>query len=196
MKKLILLCSICFASTFCSAQAQTTKSSTQRTFVLPVNWADTPKLGMVVSIPTGFKSINAQPDVDGTSALAEYIPDSESEENWTQRITVSKYIGKSASAQTVVAQLKAVILEKMTNAKVWEETNTVKASYQQSMLGMKYEFQSRHELMGAQYNSGPYDCVGVQYTIRPTLTMPDEDIIKIIDAFFKTNIQVVSFMPV
>jgi hypothetical protein len=88
-----------------------------------------------------------------------------------------------------------MIQNKATNVKIWDETNSTKANFQQVSLGMQYDFQKKRELMGAQYNSGPYDCVGVQYTIRPTVTMPDADIIKIIESFFKTNTQLVSFTP-
>lgn len=202
MKKMLLIAGLGLTTTVFAAEptASTTpqqaKSTSQRTFVLPVNWADTPKLGMVVSIPPAFKPVNAANPDDTSSPLMEYIPESETDANWTQRITISKYIGKSATAQTVIAQLKSLLLEKVTNPKIWIETNSSKPNFQQSILGMRYDFHNKRELMGAQYNSGPFDCVGVQYTIRPMEGIPDDDITRIIDDFFKTNVQVVSFTPV
>ena len=42
--------------------------------------------------------------------------------------------------------------------------------------------------MEARYFSGPYDCVGVQYTIRPAENQSDEDVSKTIENFIKTNL--------
>ena len=174
----------------------TTKTSNQRTFVLPVNWADSPKLGMVVTVPSAFKPIGPAVADDSNSPIMEYILETENESNWTQRITIAKYIGKNASAQTVVNQIKTLLLAKVSNPKIWVETNSTKPNFQQSMLGIRYEFQEKREFMGAQFNSGPYDCVRVQYTLRPQPSVPEEDLTRIIDDFFRTNVQVVSFTPV
>lgn len=171
------------------------KSSSQRTYVLPINWAETPKYGLVVTIPQGFKPLVPQGELDASATLQEYIPENETAENWTEIISVSKYIGKSIGAIKLLGEIKTQMLAKATNGKVWIESNAVKPNYQQASLGIQYDYQGKHEVMGAHYYSGPYDCVGVQYTIRPTLNIPDDDVAKIIDSFFKTNMQVVAFTP-
>lgn len=196
MKAKLLLATCVMFSIGAHAADPAPKTSNQRTFVLPVNWADTPKLGMVVTVPSAFKPIGAAGAEDSTSPISEYILENETEANWTQRITIAKYIGKNANAQSVLNQIKTALLAKVTNSQIWVETNSTKLNFQQSMLGIRYELQGKKEFMGAEFNSGPYDCVGVQYTLRPQQGVPDEDITRIIDDFFRTNVQVVSFTPV
>lgn len=171
------------------------KPSSQRTFVLPVNWAVTPKYGMVVTIPQGFKPLQPDGELSSSAELLEYVPEGQDGNNWTEIISISKYIGKNIPAIKLVGEIKSQMLAKVTNSKVWVETNSTKPNYVQATLGIAYDYQGKREVMGAQYISGPYDCVGVQYTIRPNLGLTDEAATKIIETFFKANLQVVAFTP-
>ncbi len=170
--------------------------SYQRTFALPVNWSTTPKYAMVVTIPGGYKSL--QPGNSLASSGTEsnqFIPEKESESSWTESITLNKYVGKNISAIKFVGDLKTGMLAKGTDGKVWLESNVTKPSYEQSTIGIVYNYKGQHEVMGALYYSGPFDSSGVQYTIRPKPGQSDEDAIRLIENFFKNNTEIISLSP-
>lgn len=178
-----------------AAPAAPAAPAKQRSFVLPVNWTTTPKYSMTVTIPNGFKPLQPENEMNASAELIEYIPENQDAANWTEIISVIKYIGKNIPAIKLVEEIKKKVLEMSTNGKVWLESNSTKPNYQEGILGLMYDYEGKHEVMGARYVSGPYDCVGVQYTIRPAEGQTDEDVSKIIENFFKSNLQIISFTP-
>jgi len=60
---------------------------------------------------------------------------------------------------------------------------------------MSYDLNGRHEVLGSRYYSGPFDSVGIQYTIRTLQGQSDEYTVEKIENFFKSNAQVVTTPP-
>lgn len=203
MKKLFLFTLFLFCSPMCGAEGESQAAgataledpSYERTFALPVNWSTTPKYAMVVTIPRGFKSLQPVSSLASSADSLEFIPEKDDEKNWTEIITIFKYVGKNISAIKFIADFKKSMLDKVKDGKVWFESNTTKPSYEQSTLGLLYNLENKHEVMGALYYSGPYDCSGVQYTIRPKPGQSDDDATKVIENFFKTNTEIISLSP-
>lgn len=161
-------------------------------FILPIDWTTPYKYDLVVSIPEGFRSLQSIEDMlKESTSLIEFIPKDEEDDSWTQIITVNRFIGKKITAEYFSNFLKNSMLAKVSNGKVWLDTATDHAAYHQTTLGLTYDFLGKHEVMGAQYYSGPYDCAGVQYTIRPGSTLSDKQAIEKIKDYFKTGLEVI-----
>ena len=109
----------------------------------------------------------------------------------SQIITINKYIGQGLSAEHLVRNLKSGMLSKVENGKVWKDALTKETSYIFANLGIAYDLNGKHEVFGARYYSGPYDTVGVQYTIRPKKGQSDAEVTKKIESFFDANAQVI-----
>lgn len=159
----------------------------QINFSLPVNWSVTPKINLFVSIPKGYESL--QPFSEWSEAtLIEFVPKGEDGENWSEIITINKYVGHTLAADELIRFLKSHILYKVENGKVWKEENEEKDSYQYAILGLTYNYNKRHEVFGVRAYTGPYDGVAIQYTIRPKKGETDSQAISKIEDFFFRNL--------
>lgn len=192
MQWTIPLLMIFLGTIFGTIESQVTVSP-HKTLLLPVNWDVDPKLNLAVKIPAGFKNLSSASELDENVSIIEYIPDQEDESSWTRRITVMKYVGKRFSAAMIASKLKSHILANIKNPTIWDETISTKQKYQQAFLGIEYHFQNRREVMGAQIYSGPYDCAGVQYSLR--LPSAEGTATPLVEEFFKSNVQLISFTP-
>jgi hypothetical protein len=94
-----------------------------------------------------------------------------------------KYIGKRFKAEALINALKNAMLSKVQGGKIWKNNFQNESAYQKATLLLTYHFADKHEVMGARYYSGPYDCVGVQYTIHPKDNQLDSELIKKLKGF-------------
>lgn len=134
-------------------------------FLLPVNWTVNPEYTLEVTIPKGYTSIQPFKEWEQAS-LIEFIPNGESKDRWTEIITVNKFIGEKIPADTFVKALKERLVSQIQNTQFYQEDIEKTPNYTRGALLLSYDFQGKHEVMGAVYYSEPYDCAGVQYTLR------------------------------
>lgn len=168
-------------------------NATEIELLLPVNAASRPRVNLQVQIPSGFKSIQTLKEFESpTQTLLEFIPENEDPDNWTEIITVFKYIANQVSAPELVGRIKKSLIEK-NYAKVLTESNKDFKNYKHATLAVDYIFQNHMEVLGMIYDSGPYDCSGVQYTIRPSREQTSAEVLKKINNFFKSNTQIIEF---
>jgi hypothetical protein len=156
-------------------------------FELPINWTSDPKINLEVSIPETFHSLQPM-DQWKDAELIEFVPNGEEGENWSEIITINKYIGDKIDASTFVSLLKDQLLKKIENGKVLEESSTREENYTKATLSLSYDEKGGHEILSLQYFSGPFDCVGLQYTIR---SARDQEALEKIQNYFKMNTKVV-----
>jgi len=152
--------------------------------ILPINATVSPMYNLIVSIPKGYKALQDLEAFEKAS-LIEFVPTDESDENWSEIITIHKLIGKKISANDFMQKFKTKLLEKKVNNIAVEDSYETFPNYQMASLLASYEDAHQHETLGAKYYSGPLDCVGVQYTIRDN---DDKKAAKKIESFFKTAI--------
>jgi len=151
-------------------------------FVLPVNWTTTPKYNLDVTIPKGF--VPLQPVSEWEKApLIEFIPKGEKNNSWTEIISINKFIGKKIAADAFVAALRDQLFSKTQNGQILEESIEKMSNYIKAMFLLSYDFQDKHEVIEVIYYSGPFDCVGIQYTVRADKEHFEEDVIMKIRAF-------------
>ncbi len=137
-------------------------------FELPINRVSSPKYNLEVSIPPGFISLQPfEAWSDEKITFIEFVPKGEDGENWTEIITINKHIGKKISADILLDLTKKGLLSNEENGNTLKEEVSKQPSYTQAKLTLSYDYKGKHEIVGFLYYSGPYDCVGVQYTIRP-----------------------------
>lgn len=156
-----------------------------KTFLLPVDWSTEQHLNLSVNIPRNFKSIQPASSWD-KAELIEFIPENENVGDWSEIITIQKLINKQISAN----QITAAILKKLsaiTNISVISKENSNK-KYEEDAFVIKYNYKGKDEVLGAKYLSGPYDSVGVQYTIRLNENLSQQKAVEKIQDFFKNNL--------
>ncbi len=163
------------------------------TLLVPINAKSKPRIQLQVKIPPGFKSIQPMESFEAqTQFMIEFIPENEDPDQWSEIITVFKYIGIKVSAPTLVERVKNSFMDK-TKAEVISESITSFKNYKHAALTLEYIYQNQMEVLGMLYDSGPYDCSGVQYTIRPPKGQSSDQSVKKIQNFFNTNTQTIEF---
>lgn len=160
-------------------------------FLLPINWMGSEQINLSVSIPENFVAIQP-PETWVQSSIVEFIPKGEDENNWSEIITIHKFLGTQISATAFSAKLKDYMIAQSTNSNVLKIDDSTEDSYQRALLGLAYDYNGKHEVIGSLYYSGPADCVGVQYTIRPEKGMSDETAFAKIESFLKDNTEVIT----
>lgn len=156
------------------------------TFELPVNWTSSPKYNLEVRVPRGYRSLQPLEEWFAVNATTiEFVPKGEDGERWSEIFTINKYIGKKISAVDFVADFKKELLAKVQNGVVLKEESSNEKSYTKATFILSYDLNHRHEVIGALYYSGPYDCAGVQYTIRPSPSSTDSASLSRVEDFIK-----------
>lgn len=158
------------------------------TFMLPIDWSTAKHQDLLVKIPKGYQSIQPLSTWD-KATLIEFIPQEEEPANWSQIITISKFIKSKISAKWIIERLIKQISQKVKTQIILKEISNEK--HQTGFFILKYKFNQKTELLGAKYLSGPYDCEGVQYTIRLGLDQAEEEAIQNIKAFFRQQVQLI-----
>lgn len=161
--------------------------------VIPINWPSQDNYLLHVTIPDGFQSIQPLADfIKDDVEMIEFIPQKENTYNWTEIITINKFMEKEFPASAITTKLRNGMLSELTNSKVWKESFSNFPKYQQSTLGISYDTQGKHEIFAGIFFSGGADSAGVQYTIRQgKINKNEKQIMKKIDTFFQNNIRLV-----
>jgi len=160
------------------------------TFRLPINWATAPQYTLNVVIPEGYVPLQAFDTWENVS-LVEFVPKGQTGDNWSEIISVNKFINQKVDAINFVQQLKYEMLKKVDAGShtLQEETKTFD-QYHFAKIILSYKLQGEREIMGAIYLSGPYDCVGVQYTIRPNDQQSEQEALSKIEKFFENSVNI------
>ncbi len=187
MKKILLLLTLLTSSfAFAEEKQEDTileKANEKRyaqTFLLPINSA--PRTSFLVKIPSGFKSVQTLTEFE-KGVMIEYIPQNEDVDHWSEIITVHKFIGMKLQATKIVNEVKNQLMLNTKDSKIL--INDKKGSIVAHLL-MQYTHEGVLEILSAYYYSGPYDCVGVQYTIRVSPGLSRDAALKKIADFQKT----------
>lgn len=183
---LLLLSSICHAEP-ASTFSEKIKDK-QVNVYLPINWTEKNSINLAVSVPYGYKPLQP-PEEWQEAVIIEFIPKEETAEQWTEIITLIKILGKKVSSSFLSDMLKTGFKTVDENLSVWLDKKDQTADYEISELGISYQNSGVLEVFGSENYSGPVDCVGVQYTIRPKAGKEEESVEKI-KAFLKNNVKV------
>lgn len=166
------------------------QSKTKTTIQLPISWSSPTQCNLAITIPTGFRSL--QPLAKWKeSTIIEFIPEGESDSSWSEIITVNKIIGQRISATQITNHLEKTLPTKSFNFEVIASSAVKEPSYLRSNLDVSYDNEGKHEVLSCRYYSGPYDCAGVQYTMRPKPGQSDAETLEKIAAFFEANLQTI-----
>lgn len=187
MKKTSILFYLLISLNFYIA-AETSLENSNTTFLLPIDWSKEPQLNLSVNIPKGFKPIQPESIWDKIE-LIEFIPEKENESHWSEIITIQKIINKGISADQITSLLIENFSKKIPNFTVLSHENS-NENYQVNTFIAKYHYDRKNEIIGAKYLSGPYDLIGVQYTIRPNKKQSQQEIIQKIKSFFDGNLSI------
>lgn len=164
----------------------------QQNFLLPIDVIETTKYNLNVTIPKGYKSVQPLSSFTGANdIMIEYIPQANETNNWSEIITVNKYIGQKASAKLFTSMLKIQMMSQANGVKLLKDTASNENNKEQAFFIMRYTFQGKHEVIGAKYYSGPFDSAGVQYTIRVRDGISQEDAIKKIIDYLDKNVKLI-----
>lgn len=149
-------------------------------------------INLKVTVPKGYKPLQA---LDAFSkreqVMIEYIPQNDNENNWSEIITVNKFIGQKISAKTFAAMVKIQMMSAAKGIKLIADISSKDKNIEEAFFLMRYRNQQKQEIIGAKYFSGTFDAAGVQYTIRLKPDLNEEAAIKKIDDFFKNNVQLI-----
>ncbi|CAO4837789.1 MAG: hypothetical protein CNLJKLNK_00674 [Holosporales bacterium] len=126
----------------------------QKTLVLPVNLPM--GLSLCINLPKGYKNI-LNTSTEFFSLFCEFIPENESENNWTNILTVQHIVGKSVTAKTFINQLKNMFAS-MPGSEIICETIVQGSGHIKGELCIKYTVNGRTEIVYVAVFSGPYDC--------------------------------------
>lgn len=194
MSKWITLFSVMFLSTALFAVNDQALKDKDINFSLPVDWTGTNKVNLLVKIPEGFESI--QPfDQWENAAMIEFIPKGEDKNNWSEIVTVHKFLNKGISASDLSKGIAEYISKQSKDYKVLKNLDATENGYVMSGKVLSYNFQEKNEVLGYKYYSGPADCVGVQYTIRPKATETNEQIAARIESFLASSATIIPNAP-
>lgn len=155
-------------------------------FSLPVDWTTSKHYNLLVTIPQGYQSLQPISSWD-KGPLVEFVPKGENGNDWSEIVTIHKIIGRGVFANQITDSLLKTIPAQASQSHI---VINEKSSHDFGLITeiiISYSYQGQKEVLGAKYFSGPFDCVGVQYTIR--VGMHSEDAcIKKIKNFFDQDI--------
>jgi hypothetical protein len=154
------------------------------TFLPPINATVEPKLHLSINIPREFHTFQ---DLD-PSHIIEFVPKTETYDNWTKIITVQTLRGKKIPSSEVIKQLKNGILPQVSGSTIIEDSTEQHKNHSSAKLIMSYTHGKRSEILLAHYFSGPLDCSGYQYTIVLSSKMTEADALKLFHEFEEKNI--------
>ena len=169
MKFFILLC-IAYANTvLCGATVPLPPKDYSHIYLLPIDHTDSTKYTFQLTMPDNFyapSSPQYQAFLSNQSTILEWVPKHETLSNWSEIVTMMKFIGYGLSAETLVTKTKNGILEHAETFHILKENTSHSAGYTESELIMAYTHKQQNELFYIKAYSGLMDCAGIQYTIR------------------------------
>ena len=157
------------------------------TLLLPVNHVlpAENRVTLAVTVPAHYKSLN-----NLRSAKVEFIPQSDSNPHkWSEIITTHLLVGSKIAAGDFLKNLREVIIKH--DGVVLDSTGKEDPHYNLKKIAMVYHDKDRRELLYAQYASGPYDCVGVQYAIALTDQIDIVAALAKAEEFMKNHVQLI-----
>ncbi len=187
MKKILSLCAFMVLTTQ-AALATELPEGYKTSFLLPIDWSQAKHRDLSVNIPMGYKSLQPTSTWD-KAPLIEFIPKDEHANAWSEILTIQKLIGKRISADQITTLLMQNISQVAKTSVLFKSAPLEKD--QKSVFIIKYTHNGKEEVMGAEYLSGPYDCAGVQYTIRLSKKISEQEAVKKIKTFFDENLAVI-----
>lgn len=161
-----------------------------------------------VSLPKSFKSFEKLDSKTARSSpLIEFIPKTESKDNFSEIITVHTLVGSKMKADALAKKLIAFLGQQFKLSVLHEELSSHDNPSQRIIYYeknkevlekfdnqfpvatyiVKYKVDGKEEVLGFKYVSGPFDCVGVQYTIKLKNKLSQEAAVEKINTFFNKN---------
>lgn len=159
------------------------------TLLLPINWSSSSHIDLSVEIPENYVPLQPFDDWENLE-LIEFVPQGENGDNWSEIITVHKLRGRRISAIHLANLLKGQFIKSSKATILFEDSS--KEGYETATLFLKYPNEDKTEVIGAKYFSGPYDCEGVQYTIRLSSQQSITEVTQKINNFFTKNLRVIN----
>jgi hypothetical protein len=193
-KILLILSLLIFTQSLFAVEMKTQGTrDLQMTFILPINWSAGQNYNFIITIPEGYRSLQSHTEwMENKIPIIEFIPKNEDENLWTEIITINKSIGQKVPASHMTNYLKNAMIKKVENGRIWKDDVSVQPAYMFSTLGLFYNLNKVREVFGSRYYSGPYDCAGIQYTIRPKKDQTDQMTAAKIEKFFNTNTKIIN----
>lgn len=191
MNKWITLLSAVLLSTSLFAANDLVLNDKDIKFSLPIDWTGKDQVNLMVKIPDGFVSIQPMEQWSDASMI-EFIPSGEDKDNWTQIVTVHKFLNKGISAKDLSKGIAEYISKQSKDYKVIKNMDPSPNGYVSSGKLISYNFQGKNEVLGYNYYSGPVDCVGIQYTVRPKAGETNGVVAARIEDFLTKNVTVLT----
>lgn len=181
-------------------------SQHEKQIVFPINWSSDrrltkTRLGLSVSIPDGFCSIEPFEEAMKTSSI-EFIlnidpkTDPKTDMNlykWSEYVAIEKIVGQSVLASEVVNKIVNDIENDNPSAWIFSRHDADRIGCSESSFALMYRHDTLLVVIFAVYYSGPYDSSGVQYAFVVDNTTTLEIIVKKIEDFVKNNVHVVEY---
>lgn len=182
LKSAFFMCMCCLAFT---PDAMATGQERGCTFFLPVDWTENRKQDLAVIIPKSYVSL--QPEAEwGKAPLIEFIPAGETDYGWSEIITMQTLVAQRISAVALTEKVLQDFARVVKIDTLYQEKTQTMALYI-----CKYVHQGKQEMIGLKYLSGPVDCAGVQYTIRPKRGQSEQQVVAKIKRFFEQNCRLI-----
>ena len=187
MKYILIFFALIISLAYSTAAEQKTEHA-DPVFLLPVDWSTKKHIDLCVRIPQGYQSIQSGADWV-KEPMIEFIPQGEDHFCWSEIITVQRSVGQGISADQVASFIKKGI-SAVAKCKILLDKKS-RGKYQTVFFILSYSYKGEQEIIGVKYLSGPSDCGGVQYTIRPSKEQSEEEVVKKIECFFDKYLTVV-----
>lgn len=157
---------------------------------LPVNACrkDGEKIHLIIEILNTFKPLN-----NPQNPITQFIPKSETPQNWSQNITTSTCIGKKESAESAIINLKKLFLTNDTSATVIREEYKKENGFSLASLIITCTLNNRREVLFAKYYSGPFDCSGFIYSVVLNDEINLDNALKKINDFESNRTKIINF---
>ena len=175
----------------------------QMNLLLPVDHTSNPKYNVSLQMPKDFKPIQPVESFLHVSSI-EYIPKTDTPNNWSEIITGLKHLNVRVTAKTFTDLMKQRVMQVDKASRVLSTSHTTISAknstitkseifIKYTMAKASYNTGEREEILGMVYYSGPLDCAGVQYTIHLKPGQSADEAIKKMQNFFDQNVKLFSF---
>jgi hypothetical protein len=136
---------------------------------LPIDENSNPRIYFVFESPEGFHTPIAYIEafLSGRSTILEYIPKGETLDRWSEIITVNLLKGRGIQAKLFTDALIESMAPKTKDYRVFQLEVIKEGSVETSEVAIMYKLPNKTvEIAYMKYHSGPYDCSGIQYSVK------------------------------